>query len=189
MRAAPIVTIPGERTLSRKERLFFRQYLANGGNPGEAALHSGIVPKGADPTDAAVAGAKLVEEIQPRLRVMMAAHGLSDRVLIGAVLEGIQATVKKVYFSEDAKAPPIIVETGVPDWRTRRFYHKLLAEMSALVGSAAPSGKDQVDEVAARRQDLAAQHRKSLSGKTDAELDAMMAEEARGRQGIRRAVS
>lgn len=189
MRGAPIVSIPGERTLSRKERLFFRRYLANGGDPGEAALFSGVVSKNADLTDAAVAGAKLVEEIQPRLRIMMAANGLSDRVLIGAVLEGIQATVQKVYFGEDAKTPPVIVKTDVPDWRVRRFYHKLLAEMNALVGTGAPSGKDQIDEVAARRQDLAAQHRKSLAGKTDEELNAMMAEEARGRQGVRRLVS
>lgn len=189
MRGAPIVQIPGERTLSRKERLFFRRYLENGGDPGEAALRSGVVPKNADPMDAAVAGARLVEEIQPRIRIMMAANGLSDRVLIGAVLEGIRATVQKVYFAEDSKTPPVIVKTDIPDWRTRRFYHKLLAEMSAVVGSGAPSGKDQVDEVAARRNDLSAQHRKSLAGKTDAELDAMLEEEARGRQGVRRLVS
>lgn len=187
--SVPIDQGEGLRELTRKERDFLRVYF-DSGDPGKAALESGIARKGTDPTDAALQGARLLEEIQPQLRVLMAVGGLSDQVLIKAILEGINAMVVRSYTDETTKKR-VYETTEIPDWRTRKFYHNLMAQMGFLIGSAAAeTGKAAVDEVAARRDHLAREHRKTVSNMTDAQINALIEEEARGRQGsIRRAVS
>jgi predicted CopG family antitoxin len=175
--------------LTRKEREFLRIYLHNA-DPGAAALESGIARKGTDPHEAGLIGARLLERIQPQLRVLMAANGLSDQVLVKAILEGITATRIKVVVNKDTKEVSH-VDTLLPDWRVRQFYHRLMAQMGFLIGvTGDQASKTQVDELALRRQSRYNELRRRVGSMTDEEINQAIEEAARARQGsVRRAIS
>jgi predicted CopG family antitoxin len=175
--------------LTRKEREFLRIYLRNA-DPGAAALESGIARKGTDPHEAGLIGARLLERIQPQLRVLMAANGLSDQVLLRAILEGITATRIRVVVNKDTKEVSH-VDTLMPDWNVRKFYHRLMAQMGFLIGvTGDQASKTQVDELAMRRQTRYAELRRKVSSMSDEEINQAIEEAARARQGsVRRAIS
>jgi hypothetical protein len=175
--------------LTRKERDFLRIYLRNA-DPGAAALESGIARKGTDPHEAGLIGARLLIRIQPQLRVLMAANGLSDQVLVKAILEGITATIIKAVVDPKTKEVAHI-DTGLPNWRVRKFYHRLMAQMGFLIGVAGDQvAKNQVNELAARRQSRYAALRRKVSSMTEEEINQAIEEAARARQGsVRRVIS
>ena len=175
--------------LSRKEREFLRIYLRTG-NPGMAALESGVSRKGTGVEDASLAGARLLERIQPQLRILMAANGLSDQVLLKAILEGITATIIKVTVDK-ATGEVKHTDTLLPNWGVRKFYHRLMAQMGFLIGVAGDqAAKTQVDELALRRQSRYAELRRKVGSMTDEEINQAIEEAARARQGsVRRALS
>ena len=175
--------------LTRKEREFLRIYLRDA-DPGAAALESGIARKGTDPNEAGLIGARLLERIQPQLRVLMAANGLSDQVLVKAILEGITATIIKPVVDPKTKEVSVI-DTGLPNWGVRKFYHRLMAQMGFLIGVAGDQGaKTQVDELAMRRQSRYAELRRKVGSMSDEEINLAIEEAARARQGsVRRAIS
>jgi hypothetical protein len=175
--------------LTRKERDFLRIYLRNA-DPGAAALESGIARKGTDPHEAGLIGARLLIRIQPQLRVLMAANGLSDQVLVKAILEGITATIIKAVVDPKTKEVAHI-DTGLPNWRVRKFYHRLMAQMGFLIGVAGDQvAKNQVNELAARRQSRYAELRRKVSSMTEEEINQAIEEAARARQGsVRRVIS
>ena len=176
-------------SLTRKEREFLRIYLRNA-DPGAAALESGIARKGTDPHEAGLIGARLLERIQPQLRVLMAANGLSDQVLLRAILEGIVATRIRVVIDKDTKSVTH-VDTLLPDWNVRKFYHRLMAQMGFLIGVPGDqAAKTQVDELAMRRQTRYAELRRKVGSMSDEEINQAIEEAARARQGsVRRALS
>jgi len=175
--------------LTRKEREFLRIYLRNA-DPGAAALESGIARKGTDPHEAGLIGARLLERIQPQLRVLMAANGLSDQVLVKAILEGITATIIKAVVDPKTKEVSHI-DSGLPNWGVRKFYHRLMAQMGFLIGvTGEQATKTQVDELALRRQSRYAELRRKVGSMTDEEINQAIEEAARARQGsVRRALS
>lgn len=180
--------------LGKRQRAFLHRYLETG-DPGLAAVDSGMVRKGTNPHDAALAGAELLRELQPQLLTLMDAHGLSDRVLLKAILEGLSATIVRVSVHrgkkhEDGSKDPDHVETfdtGLPNWPVRKFYVRMAAEMKALVDPKERAAAEQANT--ARVTSLANAHRESLANKSDAELDAIHRDEILRRQGVRRAVS
>ena len=174
--------------LSRKEREFLRIYLRTG-NPGTAALESGVARKGTGVEDASLAGARLLERIQPQLRILMAANGLSDQVLLKAILEGITATIIKVTVDK-ATGEVKHTDTLLPNWGVRKFYHRLMAQMGFLIGVAGDqAAKTQVDELAGRRMARMNEQRKRVASMTDEEINQAIEEAARARQGsVRRAL-
>jgi len=175
--------------LTRKEREFLRIYLRNA-DPGAAALESGIARKGTDPHEAGLIGARLLERIQPQLRVLMAANGLSDQVLVKAILEGITATIIKAVVDPKTKEVSHI-DSSLPNWGVRKFYHRLMAQMGFLIGvTGEQATKTQVDELALRRQSRYAELRRKVGSMTDEEINQAIEEAARARQGsVRRALS
>lgn len=185
---------PAPIQLTRKQRLFLREYIQSG-DPGSAALISGMVRKNTHPHDASIAGAELLRELQPQLVTMMDAYGLSDRAILRGVLEGIGATVKKILTiqEKDANGNPLpkrfeVVDTGAPNWGVRKFYHRLASEMKSLVDPRERTAIEQAN--VARVTSIHMQHRESLAGKSDAELAEIQRQEALKRQGrVRRAVS
>ena len=175
--------------LTRKEREFLRIYLRNA-DPGAAALESGIARKGTDPHEAGLIGARLLERIQPQLRVLMAANGLSDQVLVKAILEGITATIIKAVVDPKTKEVSHI-DSGLPNWGVRKFYHRLMAQMGFLIGVAGDQvAKTQVNELVMRRQSRYNELRRKVGSMTDEEINVAIEEAARARQGsVRRAIS
>jgi len=175
--------------LTRKEQEFIRIYLRTG-DPGKAALESGVARKGTGVEDASLVGARLMERIQPQLRILMAANGLSDQVLVKAILEGITATIIKVVVDKETKAVSH-VDTLLPNWGVRKFYHRLMAQMGFLIGVPGDqTAKNQVDELAARRQSRYAELRRKVGSMSDEEINQAIEEAARARQGsVRRAIS
>lgn len=180
--------------LSRKHRHFLHSYIESG-DPGKAALDSGMVRKTTHPTDAAIAGAELLRELQPQLLTLMDAYGLSDRVLLKAILEGISAMVQKAVYHKATKNPDgtespawwETVTTEVPDWRTRKFFVRMAGEMKALIDPKDRAAAEQANNT--RVSSIQSAHRESLAAKTDEELDAIQREEILRRQGVRRAIS
>ena len=175
--------------LTRKEREFLRIYLRTA-DPGSAALESGIARKGTDPHEAGLIGARLLERIQPQLRILMAANGLSDQVLVKAILEGITATIIKAVVDPKTKEVSHI-DTNLPNWRVRKFYHRLMAQMGFLIGVAGDQvAKTQVDELALRRQSRYNELRRKVGSMSDEDINQAIEEAARARQGVvRRAKS
>lgn len=180
--------------LSRKHRAFLHVYIETG-DPGKAALDSGLIRKTTHPHDASLAGAEILRELQPQLVVLMDAFGLSDRVILKGVLEGTSACIQRVItrkgkkLSDGTQEPDYIdvVTTTVPNWPVRKFYHRMASEMKALVDPKERAAAEQSN--AGRVSSIDKAHRMSLSGKTDDELRQIQTDEVLRRQGVRRAVS
>jgi len=151
-----------------------------------------VVPQDSHPSDAAMIGAQLLEEIQPALRSMMSATGLSDQFVIAEIFAGMKATVQRVVWAEGDKIFSNgkryeSIATGVPDWRVRRAYTRLASQIKMLLFQSELEKED--ENATDRRSALARAHRVSLVGKSDDELNRMIEEEALGRQRVRTALS